>query len=64
MKNKFQPGDIVRCDKYGRGTCHQVDPRWPDFMYDFHFEDGTLIWLSKRWAEKNVKLVRRTAEAG
>ena len=40
---KFQPGDKVRCAKYGNGFCHQVNPEDKEFMYDFHFEDGTLI---------------------
>lgn len=51
---KFKSGDKVFCKKYGRGFCHQVDESNKAFMYDFHFEDGTLIWMSQSRAEKEV----------
>ncbi len=60
---KFQPGDKVRCAKYGNGFCHQVNPEDKEFMYDFHFEDGTLIWMGQKYAEKNVELTHRSKVA-
>lgn len=63
MEMKFKPGDVVRCEKYGRGTISQVDPKNRDFTFDVHFDEGTVVWLSARWAEKHLTLVKRTAEA-
>lgn len=53
--SKFKPNDKVYCKKYGKGFCHQVNESDKDWMYDFHFEDGTLIWMSEKRAEKDVK---------
>lgn len=58
---KFNPGDKVYYKIYGKGKCRKVDPNDSYMTYLFKFYDGTLIWLSKRMAERNVKI--RNAEA-
>lgn len=63
MSDKFQPGDVVRCEKYGQGVCRRVDPLSNQFHYAFKFKDGTFIWLSRRWAEKNISSVSHKAKA-
>lgn len=55
MKFKFKPGDKVYSKKYGKGFCHQVDEQDKDFTYDFHFKDGTIIWMSRYDGERYVK---------
>lgn len=59
MKLKFKPGDKVYSRKYGKGFCHQVDEQDKDFTYDFHFKDGTIIWMSRFDAERFVKFRRK-----
>ena len=58
MKFKFKPGDKVYSKKYGKGFCHQVDEQDKDFTYDFHFKDGTIIWMSRYDGERYVKFRR------
>lgn len=62
----LQIGDTVRHNKYGMGFVHQIDPSDRDFHYDIHFPetmggDGTMIWMSKKDAERRCKVVHRLA---
>lgn len=61
-RSPFLPGDRVRSTKYGEGFLHQVDPNDREFHYDFHFADGTMIWMGKKFAESNLKLVHRPTD--
>lgn len=51
---KFVPGDRVESKTHGKGVCRKVDEADKAWMYLFKFKDGTLCWMSKQDAEKDV----------
>ena len=58
---KFVPGDKVFCKKYGKGFVHKIDETEKDWFYDFHFADGTRIWMSQADGERYVKHRKKVA---
>ena len=52
---KLNPGDAIRCKKYGKGVCKKIDDTDTDFMYLCRFKDGTLVWLSKYFVNRFVR---------
>lgn len=58
---KFAPGDKVYSKQYGKGFVHKVDESEPEWFYDFHFSDGTRIWMSQADGERYVKHARKSA---
>ena len=49
------------CKKYGKGFVYKIDETEKDWFYDFHFADGTRIWMSQADGERYVKHRKKVA---